>query len=108
MFGPAGFFYVFRIYGLHWMLNVVTGPEDVASAVLIRSAGAWTGPGRLARHLDVTSALNGQSVSSRTMLWIEKSPKNVRYTIKTTPRIGVNYAGLFWARRKLRFVATLP
>jgi DNA-3-methyladenine glycosylase len=36
IFGPAGRFYVYRIYGLHWMLNVVTGAESDAAAVLIR------------------------------------------------------------------------
>lgn len=43
MFGPAGRFYVYLVYGLHWMLNVVTGPPGDAAAVLIRSAGTFKG-----------------------------------------------------------------
>ena len=44
MFGPAGRFYVYRIYGLHWMLNVVTGDIDDAAAVLICGVDHVSGP----------------------------------------------------------------
>jgi DNA-3-methyladenine glycosylase len=37
MFGAGGTFYIYRCYGLHWMLSVVTGPIDYPAAVLIRS-----------------------------------------------------------------------
>jgi DNA-3-methyladenine glycosylase len=51
MFGPPGTLYIYLVYGLHWMLNVVTGPENHPAAVLIRGADGIVGPGRLGKAL---------------------------------------------------------
>jgi DNA-3-methyladenine glycosylase len=56
MFGPAGRFYVYRIYGLHWMLNVVTGAENEGAAVLIRGVDGLNGPGRVAAALGIDAS----------------------------------------------------
>ena len=42
MFGFAGHWYVYFTYGMHWMLNIVTGPKDYPAAILIRIIG-WSG-----------------------------------------------------------------
>jgi 3-methyladenine DNA glycosylase Mpg len=52
-------------HALHWMLNVVTGPVSYPAAVLLRSAGGITGPGRSAKALDVTGTLNGCTAAVR-------------------------------------------
>lgn len=66
MFGPAGQWYVYLIYGIHHCLNVVTGADGDGQAVLIRSAviagfepRTTRGPGRLARALGVDRSLDG-------------------------------------------------
>jgi len=104
MFGPAGRWYVYLCYGLHWMLNVVTGPEGVPAAVLIRGAGGVAGPGRLTRALGIDRSFDGRPASRAGGLWIEPTggPIPARM-MRRTPRIGVGYAGE-WAGKPLRFV----
>lgn len=104
MFGPAGRWYVYLCYGLHWMLNIVTGPEGVPAAVLIRGVGDLTGPGRVTRGLAIDRGLDGRPATRRSGLWFEPGAIAIpRRCVRRTPRIGVGYAGE-WAEKPLRFV----
>ena len=60
MFGPAGFWYVYLIYGMYWMLNIVTSEENYPSAILIRGAGDFDGPGKLTKGIKIDKSLNGK------------------------------------------------
>jgi DNA-3-methyladenine glycosylase len=105
MFGPPGRFYVYRIYGLHWMLNVVTGGIGDGAAVLIRGIACASGPARLTAKLNIDGTFNGLEASMRTGLWFEDLGLEVRTRdILRTPRIGVEYAGPIWATKKLRYL----
>lgn len=104
MFGPAGHWYVYLCYGLHWMLNIVTGAEGVPAAVLLRGAGSHEGPGRLTRALGVDRAFDGRAATRSSGLWLESARSPVpRRLVRRTPRIGVGYAG-DWAEKPLRYV----
>jgi DNA-3-methyladenine glycosylase len=103
MFGPAGRWYVYLCYGMHWMLNVVTGAEGVPAAVLIRSAGNFSGPGRVTRGLGIDQAFSGLAVARPTGLWLEAGKRVSPRRILRTPRIGVGYAGA-WAEKPLRYL----
>lgn len=63
LYGPPGTLYVYLCYGIHWMLNLVTGREGQPQAVLVRACLTAQGPGRLTKALQVTGALNGQDAA---------------------------------------------
>jgi DNA-3-methyladenine glycosylase len=109
MFGPPGYAYVYLIYGMHHCLNAVTGPDDHASAVLIRAleplaniAGRTDGPGRLCRALAIDRRLNGHDLTRGDLVIAHPGPKPSSLDIEARPRVGVAYAGE-WANRPLRF-----
>lgn len=93
MFGPPGHWYVYLCYGVHEMLNIVTGPGETPSAVLIRGLAEVNGPGRLTKELGITREFNTLAARKQTGLWIEDRGVVVpRRRIERTPRIGINYA----------------
>lgn len=107
MYGAPGTIYIYLIYGIYDMLNIVTGEKDYPAAVLIRAAGEYDGPGKLTQALNITRAFNGKTLEKRTGLWIEYPPEKNRarrvQTIEKTPRVGVTYAKE-WANKPLRFI----
>ena len=104
MFVPGGVWYIYLCYGMHEMLNLVTGPRDYPAAILIRGLTGLTGPGCLTRALDIGRSLNGAPAAPVSGLWIEDRGVRVpRRLVRATPRVGVDYAGPFWAGKKWRF-----
>jgi DNA-3-methyladenine glycosylase len=109
MFGPAGRWYVYFTYGAHWMVNMVTGPKDYPSAVLIRGGKndniTLKGPALLTRYLKIDKQFNTLPTSKTSGLWLEDRGVVVtKKEIKKTARIGIHSAGPFWIAKKWRFV----
>lgn len=120
MFGPSGHLYVYLIYGLHHCLNVVAGPGPKPEAVLVRALEIdeglelarsrrgsratderlATGPGNVGQALGVDRTLNGTDLLHG-QVRIERGTGHTT-DVRSGPRIGVAYAGV-WAGRALRF-----
>ena len=101
MYHEGGKIYVYFVYGMYWMLNIVTGPENEPQAVLIRGVDGITGPGRLTRDLRIDGSFYGEDLTSSDRIWIEDS--GIKPSIRTGPRIGINYAGEPWISKLWRY-----
>lgn len=103
MYAAGGIAYIYLCYGMHNLLNVVTGKKDYPEAVLIRGIEDHIGPGRVTKFLQIDRTLNREPLTTSTRLWIEDDgappPR-----FKATPRIGIAYATKRDQNRKWRFV----
>ncbi|MEK7478443.1 MAG: DNA-3-methyladenine glycosylase [Patescibacteria group bacterium] len=104
MFGSADHWYVYLIYGMYQMLNIVTSPKNYPAAILIRGLEGASGPGKLTKKLKINNFLNNKKAVPKNGLWIEdRGVKIKNIDIKKSARIGVDYAGPVWSKKKLRF-----
>ncbi|MCK4465877.1 MAG: DNA-3-methyladenine glycosylase [Bacteroidales bacterium] len=102
MYHEGGKIYVYLIYGIYWMLNIVTGENTIPQAVLIRRIESFDGPGKLTRQLSVDKTFYGEDLVLSKRIWIENNSEAVRFF--TEPRIGINYAGEYWKNKPWRFI----
>jgi len=121
MFGRAGRAYVYFVYGMHYLLNMVTEEEENPCAILIRaivpldgiehmqrlrgrnSKGLADGPAKLCQALAIGKSLNGWDLTAGKKLWVEDRPPVPGRFIKKGPRIGIDYAKLADRRAARRF-----
>jgi len=103
MYAEGGHIYVYLIYGMYWMLNIVSGPKNHPEAVLIRGLREVNGPGRVGKILQLDKSFYGENLNSSPRLRIEDGPEIKSYS--SSPRIGIDYAGEYWKNKLWRFTA---
>ena len=121
MFGRAGRAYVYFVYGMHYLLNVVTEEEENPCAILIRAIvpldglkhmqryrgrsgkDLTDGPAKLCQALAIDKYLNGWDLTAGKQLWVENRPSIPERFIKQGPRIGIDYAKAADRRAARRF-----
>lgn len=110
MFGPAGFAYVYLIYGMHYCMNVVNNDINVPEAVLIRALeplegieimkrrrqgrklkDLCNGPGKLCSAMGITKEHNGMDLTGD-QLYLERPENKELFTIERSKRINIDYA----------------
>ena len=107
MFGSPGQWYVYLVYGMHYMVTVVPGPIGYPAAILIRSVDTVSGPGRVARFFHVGGGMNNKPVSRSSGFYIlDRGITIPDAYIRRGGRIGVQYASREWSEKPLRFFIT--
>lgn len=90
LYADAGTIYIYLCYGMHWLMNVITGDPDDPQGVLIRACVDAQGPGKLTKALGITGDRNRDSVVTSEMLWI--ADDGFRCKVRTGQRVGIGYA----------------
>ena len=86
----GGTIYVYLCYGMHWLMNIISGEENDPQGVLIRCCFEADGPGKLTKALSIDGAFNGKDILSCPELWIEDDEFSINITQDT--RVGIAYA----------------
>ena len=102
MYHNGGVAYVYLCYGIHSLLNIVSGPEGFPEAVLIRGVEGYDGPGKLTKFLKIDRMLNGEDLIASDRLWIEDDGYMCGYT--QNKRVGIDYATEEYRNIPWRFI----
>jgi DNA-3-methyladenine glycosylase len=114
----GGKIYIYLVYGMYWQLNITTSLAGKPECVLIRAIEPvadnkvinqdlklTNGPGKLCHYLKLDKSFYGEDLTESKRIWLEDRGEKIKPSqISATSRIGIDYAGPYWSRRKWRFV----
>lgn len=103
LFEEGGLLYVYLVYGMHNLVNVITGEKDDPQGVLIRCCESYSGPAKLTKFLQIDRSLNRRNLLKDSEVWLEDD--GFKPEIITAPRVGIDYAGDYWKNIPWRFIA---
>lgn len=90
LYKKGGTIYVYLCYGIHFLMNIVTGEEEVPQGVLIRACRGYEGPGKLTKKLQVDMSFNGENILNNPRIYL--ADDGYVPEIVTLPRVGIDYA----------------
>ena len=102
LYADAGTVYVYLCYGMHWLMNVITGEENDPQGVLIRACVEADGPGKLTKKLGITGEQNRGNIVFSDSLWI--ADDGFQCGIRTDKRVGIGYASQEDQDKPWRFI----
>ena len=91
LYQKGGITYIYLCYGIHSLLNIVTGKENHPEAVLIRGVEGADGPGRVTKELGLTTAQNRLPLTKESGIWLEDDGAPPP-AFTALPRVGIDYA----------------
>ncbi|MBR5513014.1 MAG: DNA-3-methyladenine glycosylase [Ruminococcus sp.] len=103
LYGESGIIYVYLCYGMHWLMNVITGEREQPQGVLFRCGTQKNGPAKLTKYLQIDGSFNGERICGNDRVWIEDD--GYRPKITTATRVGIDYAGEYWKNVKWRYIS---
>ena len=102
LYGKAGIIYIYLCYGMHWLMNVITGEEGRPEGVLLRAGEGYSGPAKLTKAIGADKHFNGLSICDNEEIWLEDDGREFEKI--TAPRVGIDYAGEEWKNKPWRFI----
>ena len=103
LYRESGLIYVYLCYGVHYMMNIITGEKEQPQGILIRACeGKYNGPGKLTKALQIDKTFNGECIENNPRIYIEDD--GMKPEIRTDKRVGIDYAGEEWAAKPWRFI----
>ncbi|MFH1841483.1 MAG: DNA-3-methyladenine glycosylase [Candidatus Nealsonbacteria bacterium] len=106
----GGKIYIYLVYGMYWQFNITTSGEGRPECVLIRALDSnlkdlTSGPGKLCKYLKLNKSFYAEDLVKSKKIWLEDRGERISQSkIVATKRIGIDYAGVYWASKKWRFV----
>jgi len=104
----GGHIYIYLVYGMYWQLNITTSQSGRPECVLIRALDLGklaNGPGKVCQYLKLDKSFYGEDLTKSRRIWLEeRGERIISSRIIATKRVGIDYAGPYWASKKWRFL----
>ena len=101
LYRRGGHVYVYLCYGIHSLLNIITGEADDPQGVLIRCCAGAEGPGKLTKRLGIDLSFNGLDILTTDRIGLFQGPT---CAYEAAPRVGIGYASQEDQERLWRFI----